>query len=75
MIIISTFLTVPSQPSPQFHVEAWLPFRNCEMVYSNLWMERVLLIIDQGQTKKGSSILYIDVKECGIQAHGIDPNQ
>ena len=27
MIIISTYLTVPGQPSPRFHVEAWLPFR------------------------------------------------
>ena len=33
MIIISTSLTVPGQPSPRFHVEAWLPFRNCEMDY------------------------------------------
>ena len=30
-INISTSLTVPGQPSPRFHVEAWLPFRNCEM--------------------------------------------
>ena len=28
---ISTSLTVPGQPSPRFHVEAWLPFRNREM--------------------------------------------
>ena len=34
MIIISTSLTVPTQPSPRFHVEAWLPFRNCEKDYS-----------------------------------------
>ena len=33
MIIISTSLTVPGQHSPQFHVEAWLPFRNREMDY------------------------------------------
>ena len=33
MIIISTSLTVPTQPSPRFHVEAWLPFRNREMNY------------------------------------------
>ena len=33
MTIISTSVTVPGQPSPRFHVEAWLPFRNCEMVY------------------------------------------
>ena len=33
MIIISTSLTVRGQPSPRFHVEAWLPFKNCEMVY------------------------------------------
>ena len=33
MIIISTSLTVPAQPSPQFHGEAWLPFRNREMDY------------------------------------------
>ena len=33
MIIISTSLTVPTQPSPRFHVKAWLPFRNREMDY------------------------------------------
>ena len=33
MIIISTSLNVRGQPSPRFHVEAWLPFRNCEMDY------------------------------------------
>ena len=36
MIIISTSLTVPTQPSPRFHVEAWLPFRNREMDYSEM---------------------------------------
>ena len=35
MIIISTSLTVRTQPSSRFHVEAWLPFRNCEMDYSS----------------------------------------
>ena len=30
MSIVSTFLTVRGQPSPWFHVEAWLPFRNCD---------------------------------------------
>ena len=34
MIIISTPLTAPTQPSPRFHAEAWLPFRNREMDYS-----------------------------------------
>ena len=33
--ITSNSVTVPGQPSPRFHVEAWLPFRNCEMDYSN----------------------------------------
>ena len=33
MIIISTSLTVTAHPSPRFHIEAWLPFRNCEMDY------------------------------------------
>ena len=33
MIIISTSLTVPDQPSPRFNVEAWLPFRSCEIDY------------------------------------------
>ena len=45
MIIIST-LTVPTQPSPRFHVEAWLPFRNREMDY---WK---LLIFRQQQKAK-----------------------
>ena len=31
MSIISTSLNVRAQPSPRFHVEAWLPFRNREM--------------------------------------------
>ena len=33
MIIISTSLTERRQPSPRFHVKAWLPFRNCEIDY------------------------------------------
>ena len=33
MIITSTSLTVPGQPSPRFNVEAWLAFKNCEMDY------------------------------------------
>ena len=33
MIINSTSLTVRGQPSPRFHVEAWLTFGNCEMEY------------------------------------------
>ena len=33
MINIFTSLTVPTQPSPRFHVDAWLPFRNCENDY------------------------------------------
>ena len=36
MIINSSSLTVPGQPSPWFHAEAWLPFRNCEMDYCAL---------------------------------------
>ena len=31
MSIISTSLTVPGETLSRFHVEAWLPFRNCEM--------------------------------------------
>ena len=34
MSIISTSPTVRRQPSPRFHVEAWLPFRNREIDYS-----------------------------------------
>ena len=33
MSIISTSQTVHGQPSSRFHVEAWLPSRNCETVY------------------------------------------
>ena len=42
--IISTSLTVPGQPSPQFHVKVWLPTRNCEMDYldTRLYVCRVL---------------------------------
>ena len=31
MCIISTSVIVRGQPSPRFHVEAWLPFWNCEI--------------------------------------------
>ena len=31
MIIISTSLTVPGQPLPRFHEEAWLLFKSHEM--------------------------------------------
>ena len=33
MSIISTSLTVSRQPSPRFHVQAWLSFRSCETDY------------------------------------------
>ena len=36
MSIICTSLTVRTQTSPRFHVEAWLPFRNCERDYFSL---------------------------------------
>ena len=42
MSIISTSLTVQGQPSSQFHVEAWLPFRNCEVVYSVMHEQSLL---------------------------------
>ena len=34
VITISTSLKVTGEPSPRFHVEAWLLFRNREMDYS-----------------------------------------
>ena len=37
MFIICTSLTVRTQPSPRFHAEAWLPFRNCEMDYCDFY--------------------------------------
>ena len=44
MIIISSSLAVPTQPSPRFHLEAWLPFMNREMDYSTVLLS-VLLVI------------------------------
>ena len=41
MIIISTSLTVPGRPSPQFYVEARLPFRNREIGCLSLSMQFV----------------------------------
>ena len=46
MIIISTSLTVPGQPSPRFHVEAWLCFRNREMDY---WLQSIHVISRVGE--------------------------
>ena len=31
--LVPTSPSFPGQPSPRFHVEAWLPFRNREMDY------------------------------------------
>ena len=45
MIIISTSLTVIGQPSPRFHVEAWLPFRNCEIVYYQVKIAYVYMLV------------------------------
>ena len=42
VIVISSSQTVRAQPSPRFHVEAWLPFRNCEMDQFNLNSEVIL---------------------------------
>ena len=44
MMIISTSLTVRGQP--RFHVEALLPFRNCEMDY---WYCELLVIPKAGE--------------------------
>ena len=34
IIIISTSLTVPTQPSPRFHVEAWLLSRIVKLIFA-----------------------------------------
>ena len=49
MSIISTSLTVRGQPSSRFHVEAWLPFRNYEMMYYTL----TLPLLCTAQNKRG----------------------
>ena len=43
MIIISTSLSVPGQPSPRFHVKAWLPSRSREMDYYRPWLTCVII--------------------------------
>ena len=42
MIIVFTSLTERRQPSPRFHIEAWLPFRSSEMDYLS-WRSRKCL--------------------------------
>ena len=73
LIIISTSLTAPTQPSPRFHVEAWLPFRNREMDYSRLtypqqapvWpCSSVNLVRQQWSAPKGQIILSLST--CGV---------
>ena len=49
MIIISTSLT-RGQPSPRFHVKAWLPFRNCEMDYSLAFLTHLAILNLRGVT-------------------------
>ena len=49
MSIISTSLTVPGQPSPRFHVEAWLFFSN---------MTIALVFINMASNKKGDFLPY-----------------
>ena len=69
MSIVSTSPTVPGQPLPRFHIEAWLPFRNCEMVYGVL-PETVLFrrhvgVLEIFLFKKNSFLLiYIFVMKC-----------
>ena len=53
MINISTSLTKPGQPSPRFQVEAWLPFRNCEMVYYLRYANRRVLFKRANQLRMG----------------------
>ena len=46
MIVIFTSLAVQGHPSPWFHVEAWLPFRNCEMDYSTMFSKYAPYALD-----------------------------
>ena len=52
MSIISTTQTVRGQPSSRFHVEAWLPFRNCEMVHYGIFKFSVPLENDLEKPKR-----------------------
>ena len=36
---------MPGQPLPQFHVESWLPFRNCAMIYFDKLEVRFIRVI------------------------------
>ena len=52
MSIVCASLTVRVQPSPRFHVEAWLPFRNCEIdIFGGRFFKHLL-----GMKTKGSDL-------------------
>ena len=63
MSVICTSLTVPAQPSPRFHVEAWLPFRNFEVDYcysiSLLLLASLLLLLSLLLLSLSSSLLLL----------------
>ena len=52
MSFVSNSLTVQGQLSSRFHVEAWLPFRNFEMVY---WLGFHVTFVLFGQCVKRSN--------------------
>ena len=62
MIIFSTSLTVPEQPSPWFHVEAWLPFRNREMDYLELIRSHAVHVHNYCMSETEFSIMKIIYK-------------
>ena len=61
MVIMPTSLTVPGLPSPRFHVEAWLPFRNREMDYYMISMPfvRVVRVLSKWQFAQAFAARYL----------------
>ena len=72
MIIISTSPTVPTQPSPRFHVEAWLPFRNCEMDYCFFMFLITTLFGMECSGVEWSGVKWNGVERSGVEWSGVE---
>ena len=68
MMIISTSLTVSTQPSPRFHVEAWLPFTKNGYCQFN----RIKFVKEQRNLSKIIILPQVHAqKSCALQNSGM----
>ena len=52
---------MPGQPSPRFHVEAWLPFSNREMVSTKCYSAVLLIFFPRYRISEMSKVLMFEL--------------